>query len=385
MINIQEKSKCCGCSACKNICPKNCISMVSDKEGFSYPKIDTLKCISCNLCEKVCPIINDSTITDKRTAYACYNNDETIRLQSSSGGIFTLLAEKILSQGGVVFGASFDENFNVVHTKAETIAELSKFRGSKYVQSDINTTYKQAELFLKKGIKVLFSGTPCQINGLSNYLRKEYDNLLLVDFICHGTPSPLIWNNYVKNKEIDFQSRPEKIYFRHKNYGWKRFSLSFSFKNNTEYLKDLHEDTFMKGFLSDLYLRPSCYRCTARGEHRASDITLADFWGIQNVLPELDDDKGTSLVITNTLKGTEIFKSIQDNMIYQTVDLDQAIKYNPSYLKSVTPNKYREKFFNEYNLVPFDVLIQKYGSKKRPLIRRILSKGKKILKTILKK
>lgn len=145
MINIQEKSKCCGCSVCKNICPKNCISMVIDKEGFLYPKIDTLKCISCNLCEKVYPVLNDSNIIDKRTAYACYNNDETIRLQSSSGGIFTLLAEKTLSQGGVVFGASFDENFNVVHTKAETIAELSKFRGSKYVQSDINTTYKQAK------------------------------------------------------------------------------------------------------------------------------------------------------------------------------------------------------------------------------------------------
>ena len=379
MINIQEKSKCCGCSACKNICSKNCISMVSDNEGFLYPKIDTLKCISCNLCEKVCSILNNSTITDKRTAYACYNSDETIRLQSSSGGIFTLLAEKILSQGGVVFGASFDENFNVVHTKAETIAELSKFRGSKYVQSDINTTYKQAELFLKKGIKVLFSGTPCQINGLSNYLRKEYDNLLLIDFICHGTPSPLIWNNYVKNKEKDFQSTPQKISFRDKNYGWKKFSISFSFKNDTKYLKDLNEDIFMKGFLSDLYLRPSCYTCNARGEHRTSDITLADFWGIQNILPELDDDKGTSLVITNTLKGTEIFKSIQDNMIYQTVDLDQAIKYNPSYLKSVTPNKYREKFFNEYNLVPFDVLIQKYGRKKRPLIRRILSKIKRLI------
>lgn len=379
MINIQEKSKCCGCSACKNICPKDCISIISDKEGFLYPKVDTSKCISCNLCENVCPALNSKPTIDKTTAYACYNNDETIRLQSSSGGIFTLLAEKILSQGGVVFGASFDENFNIVHTKAETIAELSKFRGSKYVQSDINTTYKQAELFLKKGIKVLFSGTPCQINGLSNYLRKEYDNLLLVDFICHGTPSPLIWNNYIKNKEIDFQSRPEKIYFRHKNYGWERYSLSFSFKNNTEYLKDLHEDTFMKGFLSDLYLRPSCYRCTARGEYRASDITLADFWGIQNILPELDDDKGTSLVITNTLKGTEIFKSIQDGMIYQTVDLDQAIKYNPSYLKSVKPNKYRDKFFNEYNSIPFDILIQKYGHKKRPLIRRILSKIKRLI------
>lgn len=193
-----------------------------------------------------------------------------------------------------------------MHTKAETIAELSKFRGSKYVQSDINTTYKQAELFLKKGIKVLFSGTPCQINGLLNYLRKEYDNLLLVDFICHGTPSPLIWNNYVKNKEKDFQSTPQKISFRDKNYGWKKFSISFSFKNDTKYLKDLNEDIFMKGFLSDLYLKPSCYTCNAHREHRASDITLADFWGIQNVLPELDDDKGTSLVITNILR--EIFQ-----------------------------------------------------------------------------
>lgn len=379
MINIQKKSKCCGCSACKNICPKNCISMVSDKEGFSYPKIDTLKCISCNLCEKVCPMLNDSTITDKRTAYACYNNDETIRLQSSSGGIFTLLAEKILSQGGVVFGASFDENFNVVHTKAETIAELSKFRGSKYVQSDINTTYKQAELFLKKGIKVLFSGTPCQINGLSNYLIKEYDNLLLVDCVCHGIPSPLIWNKYITFQKDKFSNDITEFSFRNKQKSWKNYSIFIKLKNNNTYTIPSSNDIFMKGFLSDLYLRPSCYTCNARGEHRVSDITLADFWGIQNILPELDDDKGTSLVITNTLKGTKIFKSIQDNMIYQTVDLDQAIKYNPSYLKSVTPNKYREKFFNEYNLVPFDVLIQKYGRKKRPFIRRILSKIKRLI------
>ncbi|MGN1410890.1 MAG: Coenzyme F420 hydrogenase/dehydrogenase, beta subunit C-terminal domain [Oscillospiraceae bacterium] len=383
MINIQEKSKCCGCSACKNICPKDCISMISDNEGFLYPQVDTSKCVDCHLCEKVCPVLNSNHKLDERIAYACYNNDETIRLQSSSGGIFTLLAETIISQDGIVFGASFDKNFNVVHTQVDNIEDLSKLRGSKYVQSDINTTYKQAKDYLNQGRQVLFSGTPCQINGFSNYLKKSYDNLLLVDFICHGVPSPLVWNNYVKDKERDYHATPQKISFRHKNYGWKRFSVSFLFKNDTEYLKDLHEDKFMKGFLSDLYLRPSCYKCESHGENRASDITLADFWGIQNVLPQLDDDKGTSLVVVNTSKGRSIFESLQSKMICQSIELNKAISYNPSYYKSVEPNKNREKFFNELNSTPFDVLINKYGNKKRPLIRRILSKIKKILKKFI--
>ena len=383
MINIQDKSECCGCSACQNICPKECISIISDDEGFNYPQVDTSKCIDCHLCEKVCPVLNINYSVNERTAYACYNNNETIRLQSSSGGIFTLLAERVVSNGGVVFGASFDDKFKVVHTMVNSIEDLSKLRGSKYVQSDINTTYKQAQEYLNQGRQVLFSGTPCQINGLSNYLKKSYDNLLLVDFICHGVPSPLVWRNYVQFKERDYQSKPQKISFRHKNYGWKRYSVSFLFKNKVEYLKDLHEDNYMKGFLTDLYLRPSCYKCKSRGENRASDITLADFWGIQNVLPQLDDDKGTSLVIVNTSKGKDIFFSIQNSIVFQEISLNKAIKYNPSYINSVDENKNREKFFNEYNNKSFDKLIQQYAIKKRPLIRRVLSKGKKIINDLL--
>lgn len=386
MINIQEKSKCCGCSACKNICPKDCISMISDNEGFLYPQVDTSKCVDCHLCEKVCPVLNSNHKLDERTAYACYNNDETIRLQSSSGGIFTLLAETILSQGGVVFGASFDENFNVVHTQVDNIENLSKLRGSKYVQSDINTTYKQAKDYLNQGRKVLFSGTPCQINGLSNYLQKSYDNLLLVDFICHGTPSPLVWNKYKNFKSKEFSNNSiNEISFRCKNKGWKKYSVLINFDDNKKYCVNAFNDGFIKGFLSDLYLRPSCYKCTSRGENRTSDITLADFWGIQNVLPQLDDDKGTSLVVVNTSKGKSIFESLQSRMTCQSIELNTAINYNPSYYKSVEPNKNRENFFNELNSQPFNELINKYGIKKRPLIRRILSKGKKILKTILKK
>ncbi len=197
MIEIKEKYNCCGCSACVQICPKQCISLSADNEGFLYPQVDTAVCINCGLCEKVCPVINQNEPRMPLEVYAAKNTDEEIRLKSSSGGIFTLLAEHIISEGGVVFGARFNENWEVVHDYTETVEGLESFRGSKYVQSIIGENFKKAKFFLDEGRNVLFSGTPCQVAGLKKFLRKEYENLLTVEVVCHGVPSPMVWHDYL--------------------------------------------------------------------------------------------------------------------------------------------------------------------------------------------
>lgn len=313
MINIKEPKDCCGCNACAQRCPKHCINLQEDHEGFLYPKVDINLCIECGLCEKVCPVINQSIKKEPLQVFAAINPDEKVRMESSSGGIFTLLAEKVIQENGVVFGARFDENWEVKHDYAETIEGLAAFRGSKYVQSRVEDNYLKAERFLKKGRKVLFSGTPCQIAGLKKFLRKEYDNLLTVDFICHGVPSPKVWRMYLdeicKNyiNQGDRKSCIKAINFRNKSLGWKKFSFFFKLnptfirqKNKPiEHLELFYKNSFMKGFLNDLILRPSCYHCPSKSGKSESDITIADFWGIESLSPNMDDDKGTSLVFIN--------------------------------------------------------------------------------------
>ncbi|MHB9941098.1 (4Fe-4S)-binding protein [Clostridium sporogenes] len=385
MIKINKKRDCSGCHACANVCPTNCITMIEDKEGFLYPKVNSAKCINCGLCEKACPIINNKERVNDTTAYACINKDERIRFESSSGGVFTLLAESIINNGGVVFGAGFDDGLNLVHSYTDTIEGLSKFRGSKYLQSKIGETYKQAKECLEKGTKVLFSGTPCQISGIISYLGRDYDNLICIDIICHGVPSPKVFKMYRTELEKKHGATTGKIAFRRKNLGWKLFSVWISFNNNTEYKKDLTKDIFMKGFLSDLYLRPSCYDCKSKTLNRLSDITIADFWGIDNIAPEFDDDKGTSLVLINSDKGKTIFEKLQQKMIVKQVDCDEAIKYNSAAIKSVPINVKRDRFFQNLDLYSDDVsrLIIKFT--KISLVKRVYRKIRVILSKVKRK
>lgn len=360
MIQLDRKEKCTGCHACAAKCPKQCIKMISDTEGFWYPQINEEECIDCGLCEKVCPVITPIKFADtfKPVAYACYNTDEKTRLASSSGGVFTLMAETVLKQGGVVFGAGFDEGFNVCHQCVERVEELDKLRMSKYVQSKIGDTYKEAEAFLKSGRMVLFTGTPCQIGGLKAYLGKPYDHLITQDIICHGVPSPMVWEAYLAfRKKSDGGCAARRIAFRRKDFGWKRYSVSISYGNDTEYRQDLTQDLFMKGFLKDLYLRPSCHACAFKSVKRHSDITLADFWGIENVAPEMFDDKGTSLVLVQSEKGKALFKNIEKKMICQGVDLDEALNYNPAAIRPAPIPKNREAFYNRFGKEPFDKII----------------------------
>ena len=383
MIKINQKQNCSGCHACVSVCPKHCISMVEDNEGFLYPQVDEPNCISCGMCEKVCPIIHQEEVSNEPKAYACYNKDEPVRMESSSGGLFTLIAEQVINNGGVVFGASFDKEFNVAHRYVETKEELGELRGSKYVQSKIGDTYKKSKEFLKQGRQVLFTGTPCQIGGLKSYLEQDYNKLFCIDIICHGVPSPKVWKKYVSYRENRAGAPARRIAFRRKDGGWKRFSVSFLFNNDTEYVQTVDKDLYMQAFLKNACLRPSCYACNFKTLHRESDITLADFWGIQNVFSEMDDDKGASLVFVNSTSGESMFAQIKDKISYKEVDINQAVAYNSSAIKSVEYNPKREKFFNKVDQLPFDELVNKYCSD--AVLVRIKRRVKSVVCIVLKK
>ena len=345
MIKIVDKSKCSGCHSCMNICPKNCIKMKVDEEGFWYPQVDKEKCIECGICKKRCPILNDMSIENNPKAYACYNLDEEIRKESSSGGIFTLLASYIIDNGGIVYGAAFNQNFEVEHIKVTDKQDLSKLQGSKYVQSKLGSTYSKIKVYLEQGKLVYFSGTPCQIDGLLCFLNKKYNNLICQDIVCHGVPSPNVWKHYLKQFNLE---KNAKILFRDKSTGWDSYSFTIEQKNKFTQLSSNNE--FMKVFIKDLCLRPSCYDCQSKSLHRNSDITLADFWGIKEICPDMYDDKGTSLVFVNSKKGQEIFNEIISDIKYQEVDINEASKYNPSSFKSVIiPDKRQEYFEGVFN------------------------------------
>ena len=336
--------------------------MISDNEGFWYPYVDREKCIECGLCEKVCPIIHKWQPDDSRTttAMAAINLNEEIRLKSSSGGVFTLIAEEILNQGGVIFGATFTDDFkSVQHICVDNSAALEKLRGSKYVQLNIGSTYKQTKKYLDSGRKVLFTGTPCQIGGLYSYLGKPYDDLYTQDIICHGVPSPMVWEKYLEERERKAASKTQRMFFRHKKYGWKTYAVLFEFTNNTAYVKSLREDSFMRAFLSNSCLRPSCHNCSFKTMQRQSDITLADFWGVQNVLSKMDDNKGTSLVLVHTDKGTELLSAINKAVRIVETDFDTAIKYNPALFKSAKIGSQRVAFMNVINTMGIDELSNK--------------------------
>ena len=366
MIQLADRTQCCGCAACVNICPKQCISMQEDREGFLYPVIDTSLCIDCKLCEKVCPVIHQ---TEKRTPlenYAAMNPNEQVRLASSSGGIFTLLAEAIIEEDGVVFGARFDTDWNVIHDYTETKEGLVAFRGSKYVQSQVGDCFSKVKSFLQTGRKVMFTGASCQIAGLKHFLRKEYDNLFTVDVICHGVPSPQVWRKYLnefvapqggKNSVLTHpknrKKKIENIDFRSKSSGWKKFSFALTLseatadgaKNTVLRSALFSEDAYMNAFLTNLSLRPSCYTCPVKAGKSGSDITIGDFWGVENVLPELDDDKGCGAVLIYTEKGKKLCDTLSFNRI--PVPYEDILRRNPSLETSVRKPVNRDFFFRQ--------------------------------------
>ena len=367
MIIIEDKHKCCGCGACAAVCPHGCISMREDGEGFLYPYVDEGLCVDCGLCEAVCPeltVVKPSMRRFCQTIVA-RNNDDEIRMSSSSGGVFTLLAESVLNRGGVVFGAGYAGDLSVHHTYTECVEGLAAFRGSKYVQSVIGGTYAEAGHFLTAGREVLFSGTPCQIAGLRAYLRKEYDNLLCVEVVCHGVPSHKVLMQYlsenfsgVKLTEVDF---------RNKRSGWRNYSVVVKGcadvageEVRVNEKMPYRDNPFMRGFLKDIYLRPSCYECPFKDFASGADITLGDCWGAEKLCPELDDDRGLSIIWIcsgdemRTDHARAVLDDLADRGVLAMIPIDsvdkmaEAMKYNPSVFSAgVEPVEKRKAFFAE--------------------------------------
>ena len=349
---LADKNQCTGCTACANICPKSCIEMKEDDEGFSYPVIDNSRCISCLACERVCPILNNHTHKDEETkAYAALSKNDETRLESSSGGIFSELAKLVLQANGIVYGAKYDNDFKVIHTGIEDIESLKELRGAKYSQSDLSTIFQTVKKQLNNGRQVLFSGTPCQIGGLKAFLKKDYDNLYCIDFVCHGVPSPLVWKKYIEYRsQVDADNQvPEYINLRNKESGWSHYSyqVEFAYSKSNHYLCQNDKDLYMSLFVNNYILRRSCSNCYYKGYSRESDITLGDFWGIWDILPSMDDNKGTSVVFTHSNKGEKLLNSAAIHLQSNPVTLDQATMMNPSLLKSSFPKENRERVLKE--------------------------------------
>lgn len=340
-----EKNKCFGCNACFNACPVGAISMKADDEGFYYPEINSSKCTDCGLCKKVCPSLNKSQtyeINTKNPECLAVMAEDDIRLKSSSGGAFTLLANVILEQGGYVCGVAFDENAQVKHILIDNKEELAKLRGSKYVQSDTNTVYSQIKDLLENDKKVLFTGTPCQVAGLNTFLKKSYDNLYTVDLLCHGVPSQKIWDMYLKETIGD-----EKFVtasFRDKLAGWTVYATTMT--TTGLYSASSSQDTYLRAFLDNMCLRPSCGTCPFTSTRREAEITIGDFWAIDRYDKKLNDNKGTSVVLLNNEKGKKLFKQIKDNIpVQKKVPLEYASYYNVTLYRTLKQHPNRKAFF----------------------------------------
>ena len=373
---IVSKERCSGCTACKNICPQNAISMEYNSEGFKYPKIDESKCVDCGLCKKVCPVLNTTENESLNKCYVGYAEEEYSN-NSSSGGIFPLIANKVLDDGGIVIGAAFNEDNKLKHIAITKKEDLIKLKGSKYLQSNLDDIFT----YVKENIenkKVLFVGVPCQVAGLKSYLKKDYDNLICIDIICHGVPSPKLFDKYIKELENKHNDKLVNYNFRDKVTGWDSYSNTAKFKNNT--ISELHfNNSYMKLFLSDIALRESCYNCNFKLENKYSDITLGDFWGVKKYYPEMYNKKGVSAIIINTSKGKDIFENIKDELKYKECKLEEITSGNPSLMKSGKMPDKRSNFFNELENLTIDELVKKYVPKSS-FIGKVKNRIKRLLK-----
>lgn len=371
---------CTGCGACAALCPHGAITMKADSEGFLYPETDRARCTDCGLCERRCPVLGAAA--EELPAYACMHRDKGVRRLSSSGGVFSACAQYVLEQGGAVFGARFDGEFAVMHGCAETPQEAAAFRGSKYVQSGMNDTHASCRRILEAGRPVLFSGLPCQIAGLRAYLKTAYEELYCIDCICHGVPSPLLWKKYIEYRSARAGSAVRSITFRCKDSGWKQYTLVFAFENGAEYRASSGTDPYLRLFLRDCCLREACYRCAFKKERHVSDLTVGDFWGIEHVCPELDDNTGTSVVFVQSPKGARLLDKIKPSLIVKPVSAAQSIRYNPSLVQSAPRPALRDSFYADLQQKTLPYLFKKYA--KDPFLLRCARFAKRILKKLLR-
>lgn len=376
-IQLASTDTCTGCGACVQSCAKGAISMVEDREGFLQPHIDEKLCVGCRKCEQVCPVISPISIPQyfETKAYAAINTDEDIRMQSSSGGVFYELAKWTIEQGGVVFGARWDEKWEVMHDYAENLEGVKAFMRSKYVQSRVEETYKQAKRFLDEDRWVLYSGTPCQMAGLHAFLGKDYDKLIMVDLICHGVPSPGVWRKYLK--EATKGDKILNINFRDKTEGWCTHQCMVTTTSTTTRREQQMANPYFRGFLRNVYLRKSCYHCVFRTYHRISDLTIADYWGVEKLCPEMHDDKGTSVVLVHSEKGAQLIKNIGNGLRVKLEQKEDVIKCNASLNRENPTTTKRKRYFMLYPYMSFSCLVKVID--KDTILTRVQRKISKII------
>lgn len=364
-MQLLTKDMCCGCEACANSCPIKCISMEMDQEGFLYPNVDGQKCILCGKCRKSCPVINNTEEKPfQQKGYLVQHNNSRILQESTSGGAFTAIAEYVLKNNGVVFGAAFSKCWEVRHIAIENIEELYQLRNSKYVQSSIGDTYQQVLKHLKNGRFVCFSGTPCQIEGLLTFLSNDYEKLLTVDIVCHSVPSPGLWKRYVDYLTDRLQTRVQSIKFREKVYGYKYSVLVLRDNNEKiQYAEGIDTDPYMRAFFSDVSVRPSCYNCQFKKRYRKSDFTIWDCFNAYDFSKKMDNNKGTTRVLIHTDKGDEIFEEIKEQFQYVKVQPDKLVNNVHEMIQSVRMNPYRTVFFEDYSNMDVSQLFEKYYPK----------------------
>lgn len=379
MINVVNKAECCSCEACYNICPKNCIEMISDKEGFLYPRVKLDNCTDCGLCEKVCPIKNHvpKSENNNQEAYLLQHKDDDICKQSTAGGAFTGIASYVINNGGIVYGVEISEDYKVRHTSVETIEELQKFRNSKYVQSRIGNIFRQVKKELEIGRIVCFSGTPCQIEGLRHYLGKEYENLVLVDVVCRAVPSPGVWEKYIQY-EVESKGEISSIRFRDKTFGYQYSTMELKAKNGISYRDGIEAQPWLRMFFSGMIIRPSCTACKFRSRYRNSDFTIWDCFNVYFLNRKLNEDAGVTRVLLHTRKAQLMFEEINQNYDFEEINPDDVVKGCDEMLNSPKENIKKKSFYEDYHKMSMKDLLDKYYPiifkvKVRKYVRRFLN------------
>lgn len=366
VINITDKTQCNGCCACVDVCPHKAISLEVDIEGFWYPKINVDTCVKCGLCVKVCPELQIKHIKKNdypkpKKVYAAINKNLKVRWDSTSGGAFSALADEMYSRGGYVSGAMYNEDFSVSNFISNDKKDLSKLRSSKYLQSKAEGLFIKIQSLLRKGEEVLACGTPCQMAALRSFLRKDYANLLIVDFICRGVNSPKVYRSYLDSLEAKYGGKVVYVKAKNKELGWRNLTRKVTFDNGQSYYGIGMDDDFRRGYHTNVYCRPSCYSCKYKGFPRIADITIGDYWGIEKVDKNLDNNIGTSVVLVNSKKGEVFFEKVQDKMECLETPLGKVLPGNIALRESINePTIDRASFFKDLDESDFNTVVSKY-------------------------
>lgn len=355
MIQIKQKEQCCGCTSCANACPQSAISMIPDEEGFLYPSVNEDLCVNCGLCDKVCPIINHKPHSEKTQGYIIRNTDDDIVKDSTSGGAFSLFAENLMKKGYIVYGTGYDDNMQVVCKAAKKPSDIEEMRGSKFVQSKLGSTFQVIKSTLKAGQKVLFIGTPCQVEGLVGFLGEKPQNLICIDFACRGVPSPGLWDNYLQMMEKKYGSKIVGVKFKNKTYGYHATTMKVDFANGKSWLGSGRVDPMMKAFVNELASRPSCHECSFKEIGRVSDITMFDCYQFTKITGLKDDDKGFSSILIHSEEGKMLFESIKHKALVYECNVQDIVSNNGIMINhSSKANRNRDKFYTLCSSLPID-------------------------------